>query len=92
MKPTTKSTTVICLMHFLFRMISSPLLFNFTLEYAIRKEGMEHISSWSMLTMLIRILGENINTINKNKDQLETNKEIGPEVNREKTKYMVASC
>jgi len=28
---------------------------------------MEHISSWSMLTMLIILLGENINTIKENK-------------------------
>jgi hypothetical protein len=42
--------------------------------------------------MLIYLLGDNINTINKNTDTLiDASKEVGLEVNIEKTKYMLVS-
>jgi hypothetical protein len=41
----------------------------------------------------INIMGENIDTIKKNTEAvLDTNKEVGLEVNLEKTKYMLMSC
>jgi hypothetical protein len=41
----------------------------------------------------VNIMGENINTIKKNTEALlDASKEIGLEVNPEKTKYMLTSC
>jgi hypothetical protein len=76
----------------------SPLIFNFALEYAIRKVqenevGLElngHISYWSML--MIYLLGGSINTIKENPETLlEASRDIGLEINAEKTKYMIMS-
>ena len=87
----------------------SPLLFNFALEYAIRRvqvnqDGLKlncthqllayagdvHTSFWLMPVMLIYcILGESVHTVKKNAETLvAATKEIGPEVNAHKTKYM----
>jgi hypothetical protein len=54
----------------------------------IRKDWncMENISSWSMLMILI---GKNINTIKNKEALLEANRGVGLEANTEKTKYMV---
>jgi hypothetical protein len=77
----------------------SPLLFNFALEYAIGKVqenqvGLKLNGTHQLLAYAdyVKLLGDNIDIINKNTEILiDASKEVGLEVNLEKTKYMLVS-
>ena len=77
----------------------SPLLFNFALEYAIRRvqvnqDGLKLNGTHQLLAYAddVNILGGNIHTVKeKAKALIVASKEIGLEVNAYKTKYMVMS-
>jgi hypothetical protein len=77
----------------------SPLLFDFTLEYAIGKVQ----ENWVRLKLNgthqllayaddVNLLGDNIDTMKRNTEILiDASKELGLEINVEKTKYMLLS-
>jgi hypothetical protein len=75
----------------------SPLLFNCALEYAIRKVQENQVrpklnGTHQLLAYAddVNLLGDNIDTINKNRENfIDASKEVGLEVNIEKTKYML---
>jgi hypothetical protein len=77
----------------------SPLLFNFALEYAIRRvqvdqEGLKLNGTHQLLAYTddVNILGGSVHTVKENAEALVvTTKEIGLEVNADKTKYMIMS-
>jgi hypothetical protein len=76
-----------------------PLLFNFVLEYAIRRvqvnqgvlklNGTHHLLTYADD---VNILGGSVHTVKENAEALVVaTKEIGLEVNADKTKYMIMS-
>jgi hypothetical protein len=81
------------------RFTLSPLLFNFALEYAIRKVqenqvDLELNGTHQLLDYAdyVNLLGDSVDTIKKNRQTLiYASKEGGLEVNTEKTKYMLLS-
>jgi hypothetical protein len=77
----------------------SPLLFNFALEYAIRKlqESQVRLKLNGTHQLLayaddVNLLGHNMDTIKKNTETLiDASKEVGLEISVEKTKYILVS-
>ena len=77
----------------------SSLFFNFALEYAIRRvqvnqDGLKFNGTHQLLAYAddVKILGGSVHTIKKNAEALvAATKEIGLEVNADKTKYMTVS-
>jgi hypothetical protein len=76
-----------------------PLLFNFALDYAIRKVlenqvGLELNGTYQILVYAddVDLLGDSINVIKENSESFwEANRDVGLEINAEKTKYMIMS-
>jgi hypothetical protein len=79
--------------------VLSQLLFNFALEYAIRKvqenqAGLKLNGTHQLLAYAddVKLLGNNIHTLNKNTETLiDASKKVGLEVNVGKTKCMLLS-
>ena len=77
----------------------SPLLFNFALEYAVRRvqvteDGLKLNGTHQLLSYAddVNILGGSVDTVKKNAEALvAATKEMGLEVNAHKTKYMTVS-
>jgi hypothetical protein len=77
-----------------------PLLFNFALEYAIRNVQRKQIglelngtNQLSVYADYVNLLGDSVNTIKDSTETLlEASRDVGLEINAEKTKYMIKSC
>jgi hypothetical protein len=75
-----------------------PLLFNFALEYSVRKAqekqmGLKlNVTHQLLVYAVVNLLGGNIHTIKKNTEtSIDASKEVRLEVCKEKTRYMLLS-
>ena len=77
----------------------SPLLFNFALDYAIRRVqenriGLDMNGKYQLFVYAddVNMRGQNLQTVRENIEVfIKASKDIGLEVNSEKTKYMITS-
>jgi hypothetical protein len=75
-----------------------PFVFKFTLEYAIRRvqinqDGFKLNGTHQLLVYAddVNILGGSVHAIMKNREALVASKEVGQEINTDKTKYRFMS-